>query len=137
VEELADSIMESFVQSVGGEWSYAPKNAEIEALAERNASEEWLFPDCAYLSEYILTKKRRYSFGSVEITLQMSGEIVENARIRGDFFGNEPIAELEKILCGANRAEIFDRLYDVAVERYIFGMTNGELIEFFNQAFSG
>lgn len=137
VDELAEKIMTSIMQTVGGERAEVPQKDEIYALAERNRSDEWLFPERALLSEYTVTKKRRYPFGSVEITLAMSGDTIENAGISGDFFGNKPIGELEEILCGAKKNEISNRIKGISVDCYIFGMTNGELVEFLNQTFDG
>jgi lipoate-protein ligase A len=135
IAELADRIMSEIIQNQGGELAEVPENAEIEALAKRNASEEWLFPKRAYLSEYSLTKKRRYPFGSVEITLQMSGDRIENAYISGDFFGNEPVSEIEALIKGASRAEATSRLEKFDVGGCIFGMTSGELIDLVNEVF--
>ena len=129
VRELAERIHSGLMEKNGGEPVEAPKNAEIDAIACRNASDEWLFPERAYLSAYSITKKRRYPFGSVEILLQMSGDRIESAHVSGDFFGNEPISALEACLAGAKRTEIPVRLETVALERYIFGMTERELIE--------
>ena len=135
VDELAEAIISSLMAKNVGEWADVPQNAEIDALAKRNASDAWLFPERAYLSEYSLTKKRRYPFGSVELTLQMSGDTVQVARINGDFFGNEPVSDIEQILCGAKRGEVSERLQNLDVQRYIFGMTNGEIIDLINEAF--
>ena len=135
VEELAERIMNELMSKNGGELADIPENSEIDALAARNASDEWLFPERAYLFEYSLTKKKRYPFGSVEITLQMSGERIERAHISGDFFGNESISNLEELFVGVNRADIASRLENIDVERYIFGMTSSELTELIIESF--
>lgn len=137
IDELAERIMSELMSKNGGELADIPENTEIDALAARNASDEWLFPERAYLSEYSLTKKKRYPFGSVEITLQMSGERIEKVHISGDFFGNEPISALEELFIGVNRADVSSRFEKVDVERYIFGMTSEELTEFIIEAFKG
>ena len=125
--ELAEKIMAELMKKSGGELISAPESREIDALAERNSSAAWLFPNRAFLSGYTASKKRRYPFGSVELTLKMSGDVIESARISGDFFGNKPISELENILCGVKRAEISHRLENISVDGYIFGMTLKEL----------
>ena len=137
IDELAERIMSELMSKNGGELADIPENSEIDALAARNASDEWLFPERAYLSEYSLTKKKRYPFGSVEITLQMSGERIEKVHISGDFFGNEPISALEELFIGVNRADVSSRFENVDVERYIFGMTSEELTELIIEAFKG
>lgn len=136
VDCLADAIFSCLIAQNGGEWADMPQNAEIDALAKRNASDAWLFPESAYLSEYSMTKKKRYHFGSVELTLQMSGDTIQNVRISGDFFGNEPVSDIEKILCGVKRSDVPERMQNVDVQRCIFGMTNSELIDLINETFS-
>ena len=114
-----------------------PKNAEIQALTARNASQEWLFPNRPLLSQYTLSKKRRYSFGSVEVTLQMAGEEIRDIHFGGDFFGNAPLSRLEQRLIGARRQEMEARLASVPVEQYIFGMTAEELIALLHDTLGG
>lgn len=135
VGELAEKIMASVRESFGGEIVDAPQSSEIDALAKRNRSDEWIFPRRAFLSQYTLTNKKRYAFGGVEITLSMSGEVIESATIGGDFFGNEPVAYIEELLLGARREEVKSRLEYVAVDRYISGMTENELAELVDGAF--
>lgn len=135
VGELAERIMASVTETFGGEIVDAPQNSEIDALAKRNRSDQWIFPRRAFLSQYTLTNKKRYAFGSVEIALSMSGENIESASIGGDFFGNEPVAYIEELLSGSGREEVKSRLAGVAVDRYIFGMTENELAELVDGAF--
>lgn len=135
-DELAERILQGLIEKNGGEMADAPKNGEIDALCARNSSDEWLFPERKYLSQYTLTKKRRYPFGSVEITLEMSGDKIESAHISGDFFGNNPVSELEDLLVGAKRADIPERLESISVDGYIFGMTGNEFIILINDAFT-
>lgn len=135
VGELAEKIMASVTETFDGEIVDAPQNSEIDALAKRNRSDEWIFPRRAFLSQYTLTNKKRYPFGSVEINLSMSGENIESASIGGDFFGNEPVAYIEELLSGARCEEVKSRLAGVAVDRYIFGMTENELAELVDGAF--
>lgn len=136
VDELAERIMQSLIEKNGGKIENAPVNDEIDALCARNSSDEWLSPERKYFSQYTLTKKRRYSFGSVKISLEMSGEKIESAHISGDFFGNNPISELEDLLVGAKRVEVPSRLENISVDGYIFGMTSDDLIILINDAFT-
>lgn len=110
-----------------------PQNGEIEALYARNASTEWLFPERELVAGYTLQQKKRFPFGSVEITLSMHNETVTDALIRGDFFGSASVEELERALCGKTLAEIRKIAAELAPSRYIFGMdeeTFAELLEF-------
>ncbi len=100
---------------------------EIEALRERNASREWLFPERDFLSGYSMEKKRRYPFGTVCISLDMLGEKIRAVRITGDFFGVRKITELEELLSGADISGARDIIALVPVGEYIHGMTKEEL----------
>ena len=106
-----------------------PADEQIERLRQRNASEEWLFPDRSFLSEYQLEKKRRYPFGTVEIFLDMRNDRIERVKIQGDFFGILPLEELETRLIGSELSGLEERLSEYCVEDYIFGMTQRELLE--------
>ena len=127
VDELAEKILHALMQRMDGCLSEAPKGEEILSLAARNASEEWLFPKRPYLSGYSVTGKKRYPFGSVEVTAEMCGEVIKEIHLCGDFFGTSPIGELEERLRGAVRDEIADRLRGVAVGSFVMGMTAEEL----------
>ena len=106
-----------------------PQNAEIERLRARNASPEWLFPKRDMLAGYQLVKKERYPFGGVEIALEMLGDVIRSATVRGDFFSTAPIEELEALLCGKTLADLPALLAKKDVSRYIHGMSASQLCE--------
>lgn len=107
---------------------YAPEeptllqNAEIDALFARNASREWLFPERELVAGYTLHQKKRFPFGSVELTLSMHNDTVQDAVIQGDFFGSASAEELARALCGKTLSQIRENAADFDVARYIFGM---------------
>ena len=110
-----------------------PQNAEIDALYARNASTEWLFPERELVAGYTLQQKKRFPFGSVEITLSMHNDTVRDALIRGDFFGSVPIEELERALCGKTLAHIRENAAELELAHYISGMDESafaQLLEF-------
>ena len=106
-----------------------PQNAEIDALCARNASLEWLFPERELVAGYTLQQKKRFPFGSVEITLSMHNDTVRDAMIRGDFFGSAPAEELERALCGKPLAQIRENAAELNLSRYIFGMDEAAFAE--------
>lgn len=111
----------------GAEPLTLPMGEELEALYERNCSDAWIFPERALVSQYEIVKKQRYPFGTVELYLNMQNETVRDLRIRGDFFGVRPIAELETHLRGVTLGELSVRLSDIDVGAYIFGMNADDL----------
>jgi lipoate-protein ligase A len=106
-----------------------PENQMITKLRERNASPEWIFPERELVSRYSVRKKRRYDFGIVDIYLDMSNDLIKDIKINGDFFGKEPICELEAMLCGVTLDKLESRLSGVSVSEYIFGMNFEMLTE--------
>lgn len=105
----------------------APENEEIERLAERNASLDWLYPKKDMLSDYSTVKKKRYPFGTVEVRLEMSDDKIRSAHFVGDFFATAPVEELEALLCGTRLLEIEETLAKTDVGAYICGMRTEEL----------
>jgi len=101
----------------------------IEALRARNASSEWLFPERAMLSSYSVKRKKKYPFGIVDISLDMSKDILRKIRISGDFFGSRPISELEDILENTRLCDLSEKLSGIDLEEYIYGMSPSELEE--------
>ncbi len=134
----ADVTMADFIEKIAGfvigryrpeVLSNPPWNEQIETLRRRNESEAWLYPERGYLSAYQIHKKKRYDFGTVEIRLEMRNEGIEGLKIEGDFFGVEPVEELERRLVGVSFSELAEVISTVRVEQYIFGMTEEELLE--------
>ena len=102
-----------------------PKNAEIDALYQRNSSYEWLFPQKAMLSSYQKISSKRYDFGRVEIALDFDNDVIKRAKITGDFFGEQDVCNLEKLM----ENKTVDKLQSIDVSKYILGMTTSEFID--------
>ena len=99
-----------------------PSNQAIEVLARRNASMDWIFPEKELLARYTEVKKERYPFGTVELSLSMHNDKIEEISITGDFFGVRPVAELENLLQHTPTSHLKERLSSVPLSDYIFGM---------------
>ena len=102
-----------------------PSNAEIDALYQRNSSYEWLFPQKEMLSSYQKISSKRYDFGRVEIALDFDNEIIKSAKITGDFFGEQDVCNLEKLM----ENKTIESLKNIDVSKYILGMTASEFID--------
>ena len=119
-------IKEYVITELAAEEIEIPECAKIIKLKERNESVEWLFPERSIISDYTLTKKKRFPFGSVELSLSIRNDFVMSARILGDYFECKDISILEKSLSGLRISEIRDRVESLSVGEYIFGMTPGD-----------
>ena len=107
----------------------APANDKINALRERNASSEWIYPERELLSRYAVRKKKRYDFGIVDMYIDMSNDVIKDIKISGDFFGVSSITELEGLIVGLSTNELKERLGKLAIGSYIYGMTSELFIE--------
>lgn len=103
-------------------------NPQINALYERNKSIGWLYPDRTIVSDYTKTVKNRFSFGLVSIELSMKNDEINGVKIEGDFFGVQPIEELEDKLKGVKINDLSSVLSSVKVGDYILGMENLDFI---------
>ncbi len=128
IENIMVVIVASIIKKYSPEIISIPNDPYIDELEERNRSEEWLFPKSAYLSDYTVRRKKKYSFGLVEAEISMSGDVISDIKIRGDFFGNREISEIYEHIIGQNINE-FGFVDDISIDDYIFGMSNEEFIE--------
>lgn len=103
----------------------APTAKDIEILRSRNESDEWIYGDKRYLTNYSVTRRKKYPFGIVSVNMQLDGDIIESIVISGDFFGIAPVTELEKMLVGQN----INAINYVDPSPYINKMTFHEIVE--------
>lgn len=122
-EGLMDHIEAFVLKETGAVPLDLPFCEEINALAARNASRDWILSDKRYLTEYNITRKKKYPFGLVQIDLSLFGERIERVRISGDFFATSPIEKMEAALVGQTLSDAFT--FDPSA--FIMGMTQAEL----------
>lgn len=118
------ALIENFViKSMEAEPTPPPSNDEINGLAERNRSYEWVFSDKRYLTSYTVTRRKKYPFGIVNLEIKLDGDIIEDIVISGDFFEGKSVGELETLLKGRRVGDI----NGIDISRYIDKMTSEEL----------
>ena len=81
---------------------------------------------------YTIEKSKRYPFGGVSVYMNVGkGNIIENIKFSGDFFGSGTVEEFEKRLTGTELTlySINDRLMSVDPKQYIAGMSAEELTD--------
>ena len=128
VGEFIEHIEKYVLENLGAQISSIEDNAEITRLYERNSSEEWIYSSKRYLTDYTVHKRKKYSFGIVNVEIKLAKDIIEDIVISGDFFGLGDINELEAKLKGQRREDI----NDIDVSKYIYKMTVEEFCELIN-----
>lgn len=128
-ETFLSRIEAHVLEGMGAELTSVPRSDEINALARRNASREWILSDKRYLTDYTVEKRKKYPFGVVCVKMALSGNIIEKMLISGDFFGTRPVDELENALVG----HALGALPDVDPSPYIAGMTENEFQSFLSE----
>ena len=129
VGEFAERILDFVKKRYSADELILPDDEKIDELARRNSSHGWLYPDRGIAAVHQRSVKKRFPFGTVELQIGMSGERICDVEIIGDFFGVKDAKELEKIITGATLSELPDRLADIDVGAFIYGMTRDELID--------
>ena len=125
LEDFIDHIEKHVLTSLSATPMTAPENAEINALRARNASREWILSEKRYLTEYSISRRKKYPFGIVCADMTLTGDKIESVRLSGDFFGTRPVAELESELVG----KPLSALSAVDPSPYIAGMTKEALAD--------
>lgn len=100
---------------------------EIQKIAEEKYMKwEWNYGKSG---NYNYSKSEKYDFGMVEIEASVKEGIIQDISIRGDFFGNGDIADVENALKGERVDDGLDiRLNEkIDLNEYIFGMTADQL----------
>ncbi len=131
VREFIALISDFVIKKYSPEVISPPENGEIERLRIRNSSKDWLYPERAYLSSYTLHRKKKFPFGLVEVFLDMSNDVINAARISGDFFGEGDISELEELMEGKTLSTL--TFTDDIISKYIYGITAEDFLNFLNR----
>jgi len=82
---------------------------------------------------YQYQKEKRFSCGSVGLTIEVKKEIITDVFFYGDFFLNQELDEIKQILIGQPFKSLKARelFKDIEVSDYINGLSNNEFYELF------
>lgn len=128
VDEFIKEIEKFVLDKFNPEIISPPVCDEVDELYRRNCSDEWLYPSRDFLSGYNITRKKKYDFGLVSLSIDLSLDTVKSIKISGDFFGSGDITDLENMISGCKLSEIEKALESTKVGRFIYGMTNSDLL---------
>lgn len=125
VNDFIDAIERFVIYELGAEKVEMGGNSTIASLFVRNQSDEWIYSDKRYLTNYKVFRRKKYPFGIVKIEMKLDREIIDDIVISGDFFERGSVEELENLLRGRRLGD----LSGIDVSRYIDKMTSDELCE--------
>ena len=125
VNDFIDAIERFVIYELGAEKVEMGGNETIASLFARNQSNEWIYSDKRYLTNYKAFRRKKYPFGIVKLEMKLDREIIDDIVISGDFFERESVEELESLIKGRRVGD----LDGIDVSRYIDKMTNEELTE--------
>ena len=128
VNEFIEHIEKYVLEKFGAHKSDIEDNNEIAKLYERNLTNDWIYSNKRYLTYYTVHKRKKYSFGIVNLEIKLTKNIIEDIIISGDFFGIGDIKELESKLIGKRH----DNLEKFDISFYINEMTFEEFYELIN-----
>jgi len=118
LEEYVESETNSEIVSFSAE-----QIEKIQTLAdERYSTWEWNFGKS---KDFYTEKKKRYSFGTVEIDLSVENGIIKQIKILGDFFGIKDISLVEELLLNTRyeKNDIEKKINGCVLDEHISGMT--------------
>ena len=128
INEFIEHIEKYVLENLCAEKIDIENNDEITRLYEKNQGDDWIYSNKRYLVDYTLHKRKKYSFGIVNLEIKLAKDIIEDIVISGDFFGLGDVKELENQLKGKSRKEI----QNIDVSLYIDKMTIEEFSELMN-----
>lgn len=81
--------------------------------------------------EYANTAKKRFPYGSVEVSYTAGNGIIKDVKITGDYFGKAPTSELESRLVGCRLS--YDELKNAlsGAEKYVSGSAPDDIAQLF------
>lgn len=102
---------------------------EIDQLmAEKYSNWEWTFGKSP---RFKYSRDGRFSIGTLDITLDVDGGIIQQAKIYGDFFGNQEIRAVEEVLEGVRLKEedLLSALSSIDLNLYLGSITKEEIVK--------
>lgn len=95
-------------------------------MAEKYSNWEWTFGKSP---RFKYSRDGRFSIGTLDITLDVERGMIQHAKIYGDFFGNEEIRTVEKILEGVRLKDedLTAALSSINLKKYLGSITKEEI----------
>lgn len=133
-EEFLDLIMKFILENHREHRVYELSDEDkvkITRLSEEKYSTwDWNF---GHSPKYTFDNTKKFDGGTIEIYLNVTNGIIENAKIYGDFFGLKDVSELEKLLIGKrhSREDIEAVISSINMEDYFLNVKASEFMDMF------
>lgn len=111
---------------------YEFSEADVAAIStlrdSKYATWEWNY---GYSPEYDIKKDRRFANGGLRIYIKVQKGVIQTISIRGDFFGDGDLEEIEQSLQNVKLREedVHEALKAFDIGHYIYGITLDELVD--------
>ena len=133
VEDFLDKLYSFFREQEDIEeycLTAADRAATMALARQKYSTWEW---NIGNSPPYRYNKSEYFPFGSVEVSVNAKGAVIDEIAIRGDFFGINDIAGLEAALCGVQheKAAVQKALNNIKIEDYISGMELSQFLTLF------
>ncbi|PAU95111.1 lipoate--protein ligase [Aliifodinibius salipaludis] len=102
---------------------------EVHALKDEKYGQwDWNFGKSP---KFNIQRSRRFDAGEIDLRLDVDEGHIDNVKIYGDFFGKEPVAQLEEYLQGVryDRQEVENKVEPINIEQYFGAVPKSEFIE--------
>lgn len=132
VEAFRSHILEGLFQNVESFETYRLSEEEWEKVyelrEEKYANWDWNYGKSP---NFNIQRNKRFSIGEIDLRLDVEKGFIKNLKIYGDFFGKEPIEQLESHFKGAryHREEIINLLQPVEIDSYFGALPKEDFIE--------
>ena len=130
--DMSVTELKSYLESSMGQSSVPFSDGQIKGIEklkkEKYESWEW---DYGKSKEFAKTVKKRFPFGTVEISYTSEHGVLTDVMIRGDYFGEADTGVLEGSLKGIRlcRSDLLEKLQ--LSDKYIFGSKPEDIAELF------
>ena len=110
---------------------YKLTEAEWKAVHELKAEKydlwDWNF---GRSPKFNIQRNKRFPIGEIDLRIFVEKGLISDFKVFGDFFGRQPVSDLENLLIGIpyDKIEISKTLQNIAIENYFGKLENSEFI---------
>jgi lipoate-protein ligase A len=128
LQVFRESFVESYCQRYNRkEFTKTQLEKIKEIMQERYCSDSWTY---GREPAFTYTNKKRFPGGQVEVFLDIKGNVIRSAVIKGDFLALRPVSEIEEGLAGTPHKEeaLREALHSLDIKRILGSITEDELL---------